>query len=260
MADKHLQVEMREQTAVVTISRPEAMNALSAEMVSGLIRVFRDLAENQDVRVVVLTGAGEKAFVSGGDIAAICNHNPAAALAMARQAHQLMDLVSAFPKPVIAAVNGYALGGGCQLAMACDIRIASERARFGQPEVNLGIIPGWGGTQRLPRLIGRGRALELFFTTDHIDAQEAMRIGLANRVVPHDQLLDTALEMARKIATKSRSALRNCKEAVCNGLEMDLFRANQHEANLFALCFANDDQKEGMAAFLEKRKARFTDI
>jgi len=259
MEEQHLLVEVREQAAIVTINRPEALNALSGDMVAGLTRIFQTLAENRDVGAIIVTGAGEKAFVAGGDISAMRTFDPAEALVMARQAHQLMELVSACPKPVIAAVNGYALGGGCELALACDIRIASDRARFGQPEVNLGIIPGWGGTQRLTRLIGRGRALELFFTADHIDAQEALRIGLANRVVPHEELLNTALEMARKICSKSRSALRICKDAVRNGIEMDLRRANQYESDLFALCFANEDQKEGMTAFVEKRKAKFTD-
>jgi enoyl-CoA hydratase len=170
---------------------------------------------------------------------------------------QVLSTIENLPQPVIAAVNGFALGGGCELALACDIRLASENARFGQPEVNLGVLPGFAGTQRLPRLIGRGRANELLFTGDIIDAQEAARIGLVNRVVPQAQLLASCREMAERIASRGPIAVRLCKEAVNNGVEMDLARACQYEVDQFALCFASDEQKEGMRAFLEKRPAKF---
>ena len=175
----------------------------------------------------------------------------------AKLGHRVMSAIERCPKPVIAAVNGFALGGGCELALGCDIRIVAENARFGQPEVNLGVIPGFGGTQRLARLIGKGRALELILTGEMIDAAEAYRIGLANKVVPLDQLMDTTKKMASTIISKGSYAVQLAKEAVRNGLELDLDRANQYEAELFGLCFATADQKEGMQAFLEKRQAEF---
>ncbi|MEA3361991.1 MAG: enoyl-CoA hydratase-related protein, partial [Thermodesulfobacteriota bacterium] len=199
----------------------------------------------------------EKAFVAGADIAAMQPLSALEARQFAKLGHQVMRHIEACPKPVIAAVNGFALGGGCELALGCDIRIASENARFGQPEVNLGVIPGFGGTQRLARLIGKGRAMEMIFTGAMIDADEAYRTGLANKVVPLDQLLETATKMAATIISKGPYAVRLAKEAVRNGLELDLDRANQYEAELFGLCFATADQKEGMQAFLEKRQADF---
>jgi len=175
----------------------------------------------------------------------------------AQLGHEVMESIEGGPKPVIAAVNGFALGGGCELALGCDLRLVAENARFGQPEVNLGVIPGFGGTQRLARLIGKGRALEMIFTGDMIDAAEAYRIGLANKVVPLAELLETAKQLAAKIISKGPYAVKLAKEAVRNGQEMDLARANQYEADLFGLCFASADQKEGMSAFLEKRRAEF---
>lgn len=182
---------------------------------------------------------------------------PIASREFALFGQMILNFIEDLTKPVIAAVNGFALGGGCELAMACDIRLASDSARFGQPEVNLGVIPGFGGTQRLSRLVGKGRAKELLFSGDIIDAQEAWRIGLVNRVVPQDQLLHAAKEMARKIAGKGCQAVRFCKEAVNNGLEMELDIASAYEADLFALCFTTKDQSEGMVAFIEKRPAKF---
>jgi enoyl-CoA hydratase len=178
---------------------------------------------------------------------------------LALQAHRIYAAIERSPKPFIAAVNGYALGGGCELAMACDLRVAAETAKFGQPEVNLGVIPGFGGTQRLPRLVGKGRALELILSGEMIDAREALRIGLVNRVVAPEELLAETRQLARKIAAKGLVALRLCKEAVGNGLEMDLGKGCAYEAELFAFCFATSDQKEGMSAFLEKRPAVFSD-
>jgi len=232
---------------------------LNLETLEELKTYFTAVQTDPETKVVIVTGAGEKAFVAGGDISVMVPLDPMRARESARLAQSVLNLIEQGGKPVIAAVNGYALGGGCELAMACDIRLASETARFGQPEVNLGIIPGWAGTQRLPRLVGKGKALELLLTGDMIDAAEALRIGLANRVVPADQLLAEARTMAAKIAAKGQVAVRLCKEAVVNGLEMESLRAASYEADLFALCFATEDQKEGMRAFLEKRSARFKD-
>jgi enoyl-CoA hydratase len=243
--------------ATVTINRPKALNALNQETLEEMLRCFRELAQNQAVRVVIVTGGGDKAFVAGADIAFMEKLSPLAARCFAMLGQQVLSTIENLPQPVIAAVNGFALGGGCELALACDIRLASENARFGQPEVNLGVLPGFAGTQRLPRLIGRGRANELLFTGDIIDAQEAARIGLVNRVVPQAQLLTSCREMAERIASRGPVAVRLCKEAVNNGVEMDLARACQYEVDQFALCFTSDEQKEGMRAFLEKRPAKF---
>lgn len=257
MSYENLLLEIEAEIAVVTINRPKAMNALNEQTLLELQDAFADFAVNDAVQVIIITGSGTKAFVAGADIAAMSSLSALEARQFAKLGHQLMRSIEAGQKPVIAAINGFALGGGCELALGCDIRIVADRARFGQPEVNLGVIPGFGGTQRLTRLIGKGRALELILTGDMIDAAEAYRIGLANKVVPQEELLKTAKEMAAKIISKGPFAVRLAKEAINNGLEMDLDRANQYEAELFGLCFASLDQKEGMAAFLEKRSAKF---
>lgn len=254
----HLLLEISEGIAAITINRPSAMNAMTPATLDELAEAVRRVNGAPEVRAAILTGAGTKAFMAGADIAAMRDMTPAQARDLARQAHLIYADIERSPKPFIAAVNGYALGGGCELAMACDIRLASENAKFGQPEINIGIIPGFGGTQRLPRLVGKGRALEMILTGDMIDAQEAYRIGLVNRVVPATALMATARDLARKLAGKSPLALRLCKEAVMNGMEMDLTQACRYEAELFALSFSTADQKEGMSAFLEKRPARFT--
>ncbi|MCK4502033.1 MAG: enoyl-CoA hydratase/isomerase family protein, partial [Desulfuromonadales bacterium] len=255
MPYENLLIEIEDEIAVVTITRPKALNALNQKTLLELQDVFTDFAGDDAVQVIIVTGSGDKAFVAGADIAAMQSLSALEARQFAKFGHQVMRDIEDCPKPVIAAVNGFALGGGCELALGCDIRIAAENARFGQPEVNLGVIPGFGGTQRLARLIGKGRALELIFTGAMIDAAEAYRIGLANKVVPLDQLLETAKKMAGTIISKGPYAVRLAKEAVHNGLELDLERANQYEAELFGLCFATADQKEGMQAFLEKRQA-----
>lgn len=259
MEFKYLLVDSEDGVATLTINRPQALNALNFETLQELKVYFTRVQTDPETKVVIITGAGEKAFVAGGDLSGMAPLDPMEARASAQLAQQVLNLIEQGTRPVIAAINGYALGGGCELAMACDIRIIAENARFGQPEVNLGIIPGWGGTQRLPRLIGKGKALEMLLTGDMIDAAEALRIGLANRVVPSDRLLAEARAMAAKIAAKGQVAVRLCKEAVANGLEMESLRAARYEADLFALCFATEDQKEGMRAFLEKRVARFKD-
>ena len=252
-----LLIDIADGIAVVTVNRPAALNALNVEVLEELAAAFATLQKNESVACVILTGSGAKAFVAGADIAAMQPLDAVSAVHFARLGHTVFNVIEKFPKPVIAAVNGFALGGGCELAMACDIRIAAENARFGQPEVNLGVIPGFGGTLRLTRLIGKGRAKELIFTGDMVDAQEAYRIGLANKVVAAEELLAVARSMAAKIAAKGPVAVRFAKEAVDNGLEMDLDRAGRFEADLFGLCFATADQKEGMQAFLDKRPAKF---
>ncbi|MDO3380295.1 enoyl-CoA hydratase-related protein [Geoalkalibacter halelectricus] len=257
MEFRSLLFEASEGVATLTVNRPKALNALNEATLKELQCCFAGIQDNQEIKVVILTGAGEKAFVAGADIAAMQAFDALAAREFARLGHAVFNLIENLPQPVIAAVNGFALGGGCELAMACDIRLAGENARFGQPEVNLGVIPGFGGTLRLARLVGKGRAKELILTGEMIDAREAHRIGLVNQVLPPGELLESAVKMAKKIASKGQVAVRLGKEAIDNGLEMDQDRAARYEAELFGLCFASADQKEGMAAFLEKRAAHF---
>jgi enoyl-CoA hydratase len=258
MSEDILLLEKADGIALITINNPQALNALTVATFQALADLLDRLEEDADVRVLLLTGAGEKAFVAGGDIRYLETLSPEAARTFALQAQQLFDRIESFPKPVIAVVNGYALGGGCELAMACDLRIASETARFGQPEVKLGIIPGFAGTQRLARLVGKGRAKEMVFSGEMIDAREAWRIGLVNRVVPAEALLAESRAVAATMVNKSASAIRLAKEAIENGLEMDFARAARYEADLFALCFATADAREGLKAFVEKRPAKFT--
>lgn len=258
MEMNNIRLEKEGGVAVVTIDRPKALNALNYDTLMELQCCFHELRLDREIGAVILTGGGEKAFVAGADISYMQNLNSLEGAEFGRLGHEVMGAVENLPQPVIAAVNGFALGGGCELALSCDIRVASDNAKFGQPEVNLGVIPGFGGTQRLPRLVGKGMACELLFTGDMIDAQEALRIGLVNRVVSGDTLLETCRQMAGKIISKGPVAIRLCKEAVNNGMQMDLARANQYEAVQFGQCFASPDQEEGMSAFLEKRPAKFT--
>ncbi len=244
--------------ATVTLNRPKALNALNKDILVEMLRCFNDLADDEKIKVVIVTGAGAKSFVAGADISAMENFSVLEAKQFGILGHKVMSSIENLPQPVIAAVNGFALGGGCELALCCDIRIAAVNAKFGQPEVNLGVIPGFGGTQRLPRLVGKGLANELLFSGNIIDAQEACRIGLVNRLVEQDQLMVECEKLAQSIAAKAGTAVRFCKEAVNNGIEMDSKRACDYEVDLFALCFASDDQREGMQAFLEKRRPDFT--
>lgn len=259
MQREHLLLEVSEGITTITINRPGAMNAMTRAILEELGSVVEEIAATAGIRAVIITGAGTKAFMAGADIAAMRDMTASQGRELALLAHGIYAAIERSPKPYIAAVNGYALGGGCELALACDMRIASENARFGQPEINIGVLPGFGGSQRLPRLIGKGRALEMILTGDMIDAGEAYRIGLANKVVPQEDLLAEARRLATKIASKSALATALCKQAVVNGLEMDLARACAYEAELFGYSFATADQKEGMAAFLEKRPALFKD-
>lgn len=252
---ENLIVTIDEHVALITLNRPAAMNALNPQTLTELDQLLLRLADNAEVHAVIITGAGKKAFVAGGDITVMQPLTPLEASRVARQAQRLFARIESFPKTVIAAINGYALGGGCELAMSCDIRIAAENARLGQPEINLGIIPGWGGTQRLPRLVGRGKAKQLMLTGEMVTAAEALKIGLVEQVVAADRLLAAATEMALKIAGKPQIAVQLIRKAVDNGLDMPLDKAIDYEADIFGLCFATEDQKEGMAAFLEKRSA-----
>jgi enoyl-CoA hydratase len=243
--------------ARITINRPDKLNALNATVIAELDRAIAELERDPDVRGVVLTGAGPKAFVAGADIAEIAAQGPLEGKARALEGQRVFRRLERCGKPVVAAVNGFALGGGCELAMACHLRVAAEGARFGQPEVKLGIGPGYGGTVRLPRLVGRGRALELLLTGQMIDAQEALRIGLVNRVVPVDRLLGESEQLLRAILENGPLAVRACLEAVDAGLDVGLDEALLLEANLFGLLSGTADMKEGTAAFLARRKPEF---
>ena len=254
---EYITTETRDGIAVVTVNRPDKLNALNAATVAELDRAFRALAEDAEVRGIVLTGAGEKAFVAGADIAELATMDPLSGVRVSRQGQDAFRFIERLPKPVVAAVNGFALGGGLELALACHIRIASEKARFGLPEVKLGIIPGYGGTIRLPRLVGRGRALEMILTGEMIDAQEAHRIGLVNRVHPPAELLAAAEALVRQIAANGPVAVALALEAVDHGFHATTDDALVLESNLFGLLASTADMREGMQAFLEKRKAEF---
>jgi enoyl-CoA hydratase len=245
--------------ATVTINRPKVLNALNKDTLAEIKAAFDDLAADPEVKVIILTGSGEKAFVAGADISFMQPMNALEAYEFGAFAQDAFMSIEGNPKPVIAAINGYALGGGNEIAMACDLRIAADTAKFGQPEINLGIIPGFAGTQRLSRLVGKTKAKELIYTGDMIDAEEAYRIGLVNKVVPLADLMAEARKMAEKIASKGAIALKVAKSAIDTGLETDFRTGQQIEAQLFGVCFATEDQKEGMSAFLEKRKAEFKD-
>lgn len=241
---------------ILSINRPDALNALNSIVLDELNEAMDVINNDEDVHVIILTGEG-RAFVAGADIGEMKNMNPIEARAFAEKGLSLFRKIELLEKPVIAAVNGFALGGGCELSMSCDIRIASEKAKFGQPEVGLGITPGFAGTQRLSRLVGISRAKELIFTCDIISAEEAYRIGLVNKVVSGQELMTSAIEMANKILSKSQLAIRYANTAINRGIETDLDTGMAIEKDLFGLCFATEDQKEGMGAFLEKRTPNY---
>ena len=252
-----VEMERHEGVALLTLNRPDVLNALSPDMLDDLEFLLDQIEKRSELRCVVITGAGDRAFTAGADIRHMREATPLQARDYARRGHDITGRIESFPKPVIAAVNGYALGGGCELSLACDIRLASERARFGLPEVNLGILPGWGGTQRMARATSPGFAKEMIFTGRQVDAAEAHAAGLVNHVHPHDELLTKALELAGEIATKPPWALAAAKEVVNLALDGDLSGHLARELDAFALAFTTEDQREGMAAFFEKRPARF---
>jgi enoyl-CoA hydratase len=253
----YVRVEWDGDIAVVFIDRQDKLNALNAEVVGELGQVFRSLSEDDDVRGVILTGAGEKAFVAGADIGELAQMNSVSGVKVSRDGQDVFHYIERFPKPVLAAVGGYALGGGCELALACHLRVASENARFGLPEVGLGIIPGDGGTIRLARLVGLGRAIELTLTGDMVGAERAERIGLVSAIYPRDTLLGDAKTFMRKITKNGPVAMRMALESIYHALDTATTDALDFESSLFGLLASTDDMKEGMAAFLEKRKAHF---
>lgn len=258
MAYENLLVSVSERIATITVNRPKSLNALTPATMRELSAALQEIAAREDIGVVLLTGAGEKAFVAGADISEMRHMTAVQAMEFSLHGQEVLERIERLPQPVIGVINGYALGGGCELAMACDLLIAADTARFGQPEVNLGIIPGNGGTQRLPRLVGRNLAKELVLTGEMISAQRAYEIGLVNRVVPSAELANTAREMAEKILSKGPVAVRTAKLAMNRGLDLDLSNACAMESSIFAVGFSTADRAEGMAAFLEKRKAVFT--
>jgi enoyl-CoA hydratase len=256
---KAIVLEREEFIAILRFNRPNVLNTLNRQVFLEIISIFDEIQKEMAPKVVILTGSGDRAFIAGTDITEMENLSSLDAREFASLARRAIDSIENLDRPVIAAINGFALGGGCEVAIACDIRIASEKAKLGQPEINLGIIPGSGGTQRLPRLIGSSRAKRLIFTGELVDAKTALEIGLVDKVVPHDQLIDEAKRMALSIASKPKVALALAKSAINRGLGLDLRTGLDYEIECFAQCFATSDQKEGMKAFLERRKALFID-
>jgi enoyl-CoA hydratase len=253
-------VEKQENSGKITINRPDQLNAVTRKVLEEMEHALKEFKKDPDVRVVILTGAGDKAFSAGADLKGgifTPETDSVQGAKLARLGQEFTEMIERYEKPVIAAVNGLALGGGWEIALACDVVVASENAQFAQPEINIGLIPGWGGTQRLPRLIGRNRAKELIFTGDRLTAKEAERIGIVSKVVPASQLQEAALELARKLASKSPIMLRLVKQAVNRGIEMDLKSGLAEEVKAFRVCFTTQDFKEGLTAFMEKRQPKF---
>ena len=257
MSYQNIIVEKMGNIGKLSINRPDVRNALNRDTRLEIEQGMIDLENDPDIRVIVITGVGDKAFCAGADIRDMQTCTPLEALDSAELGKRVFDRIEAADKPVIAQINGFALGGGCELAMACDIRIASDKARLGQPEVLLGIMPGYAGTQRLPRIVGKAVAKDLILTGDLIDANEAYRIGLVNKVVPAAELENTVMEYAKKLASKAPIAVKLCKRAINYGMETSLEVGSIYESDSFALCFSTDDHNEGISAFLEKRQAEF---
>lgn len=257
MAFENILTEKKEGIGYITINRPKVLNALSIKTVHELTDAFGAMGADAEVKVVILTGSGEKAFVAGADITEFQNLTPDGARDYSIRGQKLLSIIERLGKPVIAAVNGFALGGGCEIAMACTMRVASDNAKLGQPEVGLGLIPGYGGTQRLPRLVGKGRAYEMILTGRPIDAARAEAIGLVNKVVPQAELIAYCEKIAKAIAKQAPLAIKYCLESVDRGLNMSLDEGLAHEADLFGLVFGSEDVREGVTAFVEKRKADF---
>jgi enoyl-CoA hydratase len=254
---QNITLEKKNQIAYITVNRPKVLNALNMATMQELKQAFASAKEDNEVRVVILTGSGEKAFVAGADIGELSQHTPVSAKAYTHQGQAIIDAIENLGKPVIACINGFALGGGCEIAMACTMRLASDNAKLGQPEVKLGLIPGYGGTQRLPRLVGKGIAMQLVLTGEMITAQEAHRIGLVNEVVPAGELIARAEAIAAKIVANAPLAIQYSMEAVNRGLDMTLADGLFLEATLFGVCCSTEDKNEGTKAFLEKRPAQF---
>ena len=257
MAYENLIYEIEDNIALITFNRPKALNALNDALIGELSDALDDISDNADIRVLILTGAGDKSFVAGADITELAKFNPLEAKLFSEKGHAAIFKLQALSIPVIAAVNGFALGGGSEIALACDFIYASENGKFGLPEITLGIIPGFGGTQRLPRLIGQNVAKELIFTGKMIAAEEAKELGLVNRVFPADALMDHVRKTAQAIASRGRVSLRAAKQAINRGLNVDIATGCQIEVEAFSLCMTSPDAKEGTSAFLEKRKAEF---
>jgi enoyl-CoA hydratase len=253
----NIKFEKKNQIAYITIDRPKVLNALNMATMQELQIVFSAVKDHTDVRAVILTGAGEKAFVAGADIGELSEHSPVSAKEYTHRGQAVIDAIEHLGKPVIACINGFALGGGCELALACTMRLASENAKLGQPEVKLGLIPGYGGTQRLPRLVGKGPALQLLLTGEMITAQEAHRIGLVNEVLPAGELIARAEAIAAKIIANAPLAVQYCIEAVNHGYDLTLAEGLFLEATLFGVCCSTEDKNEGTRAFLEKRAPQF---
>ncbi|MDD3271276.1 MAG: short-chain-enoyl-CoA hydratase [Syntrophomonadaceae bacterium] len=258
MAYENLLLEKEEALAILYVNRPKALNALNKDTLLEMKDAITSIKNDPEIDVVIVTGAGGKSFVAGADIAFMQSLTAVEAREFGALGQEVFRMIEAMEKPSIAAVNGFALGGGCELAMCCDFRIASSKAKFGQPEVGLGITPGFGGTQRLPRLVGSGMARQMLYTADIIDASEALRIGLVNNVVAPEELMDVVKGIAGRIISKGKLAVRFSKVAANEGLQTDIDRAMTIEADLFGLCFSTEDQKEGMGAFIEKRSPKFT--
>lgn len=257
MEFNNLLLEVENGVATITFNRPKALNAMNSVTIEELYQAAKICRDDEAIKVVILTGSGDKAFVAGADISEMQNLRPQVALAFMEQGQDTLRFIETMPKPFIAAVNGFALGGGTEIAMACDVRFASENARFGQPEILIGVIPGWGGTQRLARIIGIGRAKELVMGGEQITAQRAYEIGLVNRIYPPDQLMVKAKKYAARMAALPTFALKMAKHSMNYGYDLSLDNATRLEAECCAQCFSTDDQKEGMKAFLEKRKPAF---
>lgn len=254
---QYVLTEKKGRIGILTVNRPEKLNALNTQVVKEIASAFKELEGDPDIRVIIITGAGDKAFIAGADIAEMKEMTPLQALEFASNGQKALEALEASDKIVIAAINGYALGGGLELSMACDVRIASETAQVGQPEITIGVIPGWAGTQRLTRLVGKTKAKELVLTGKRIKAAEAERIGLITMVVPPDKLMEETTKIADTLSALGSFSLGAAKHVIDHGAEIDFEKAQELERQYFALCFASPDQKEGMAAFLEKRKPQF---
>jgi enoyl-CoA hydratase len=258
MSYENVTVGREEGLGFVTINRPKALNALNSATLKELSAAFDEMAQAPDVKVVILAGGGDRAFVAGADISEMVNYAPIDAEGFAALGQSVMFKIERLPKPVIAAMHGFALGGGCELAMACDIRIATDKLKIGQPEVKLGVLPGFGGTQRLARIVGPGKAKEIIFSGDVYDATEALRIGLVDRVVPFEKLMEETRKLARTIASRGEVAVRLSKDAINAGMDVDIESGCMLERKAFGMCFASQDRLEGMKAFLEKREPKFS--